>query len=303
MKVAALDLGTNTFILLIAEVREGRIEKVLHDEVRIVRLGQGVHQSRRFHPEALERAEACFKDFSQVIRKYDVSRTLACATSAARDVQNGQDLIDIAARHGIPVEIISGEQEAEYTFTGTLRGELEAPAMIVDTGGGSTEYILGEGSKIVARKSLDIGSVRLTEMFVTQHPIAPSEIKKMTSYIDEQLKLAKSALPSRASGAKLIAVAGTPTTLAAIDQGLPFETERVDGYRIPVERIEAWAKRLAAMKVEERQHLAGMEPKRADVIVAGALILMQSARAFAAKEIEVSTRGLRYGVAKRLASE
>jgi exopolyphosphatase/guanosine-5'-triphosphate,3'-diphosphate pyrophosphatase len=299
MRVAALDLGTNTFLLLIADVIDGQIKKVVHDEVRVIRLGQGVHQSREFHPDALARAESCFKDFSATIKKHGTAKVLACATSAARDVKNADKLVALALSENIPLKVISGEKEAEYTFSGTLRAPLTAPAIIVDTGGGSTEYILGDQSGLVARKSLDIGSVRLTELFISKHPVIDHEMAEMTSYIIESLKSAKSSLPP-VKKFKMIAVAGTPTTLATLDQGLPFESDRVDGYKLSIDRVEYWVRRLADMTVEQRQALAGMEPKRADVLVAGALILLLSMREFGASELEVSTRGLRYGVAKAL---
>lgn len=301
MRVAALDLGTNTFLLLIAEMWGGSIARVLHDEVRVVRLGQGVHENRSFHPDALKRAEDCFRDYAAVMKSFGVERVLACATSAARDVSNGSELIRIAAQYGIPVEIISGEKEAEYTFWGTFHEEPTEPVAIIDIGGGSTEYILGDQTGPISRKSLDIGSVRLTEMFVTEQPVPVHDMQKMTSYIQEKLNQIQSVIP-RDSVKKLIAVAGTPTTLAAVDQGILFDVAKIDGYTLPLSKLRLWVQKLAAMSIEERQALVGMEPKRADVIVAGSLILMLSCQCLDIREIEVSTRGLRYGVARDLAN-
>lgn len=303
MRVAALDLGTNTFILLIAEVEGGRVARVLHDEVRVIRLGQGVHQSRRFHPEALERARACFADYSAIIKKYQVERVQACATSAARDVTNGAELLKIAGQYEIPVEIISGEREAEFTFWGTVREPLLEPVLIVDVGGGSTELIHGDGGGIIGRVSVDVGAVRLTELLVTEHPVPSYEMAKLTSYIQPKLTEAMRALGPVAVG-RLTAVAGTPTTLAMIEQGLKeFSVERVDGFVLNMERMRFWVRRLAEMKVEDRQRIPGMEPKRADVIVAGSLILLLSMQTFGARELQVSVRGLRYGLARHLGGE
>ena len=299
MRVAAIDLGTNTFLLLVADVTGGRIDKVVHDEARVIRLGQGVNQTKRLHPEAMQRAEACFRDFSHTIQKLGVDQVRAAATSAARDVENGAELIELGARYGIPIDIISGEKEAELTFWGTFREELKGPAVIIDTGGGSTEYILGDQTGLVARASLDIGSVRLTEMFVTNHPIESSEVLKMSTYIQDRVATLRNRFPI-ALGTKLVAVAGTPTTLAAIDQGHAFESERVDGHILKLTKVRQFVQTMAAMTMEERQQLAGMEPKRADVIVAGALILMLSCQALGASEMEVSVRGLRYGLARKL---
>jgi exopolyphosphatase/guanosine-5'-triphosphate,3'-diphosphate pyrophosphatase len=299
MRVAALDFGTNTFILLVAEVNDGKIDQVLHDEVRVVRLGQGVHDNRRLHPEALARAEECLKDFSATIDRFVVDRALACATSAARDVSNGHELISLAAKYRIPVSIISGEREAELTFWGTIPDDLAEPVVIVDVGGGSTEYIHGDEHGIKARRSIDVGSVRLTEMFVRAHPVEPVAMKAMAAYIEERLHAIKTQIRVE-SPTKLIAVAGTPTTLAAVDQGLPFDYERVDGYCLTAAALRKWVQTFAAMTVAERQALSGMDPKRADVIVAGSLILMLSCETFQANAMEVSVRGLRYGIAKAL---
>ena len=315
MRVAALDLGTNTFLLLIAEVEPaesavhsvpGTITKVLHDEVQVIRLGQGVNQSREFHPEALARAEKCFRDYSKTIQDYKVDKILACATSAARDVKNGHLLIESATRYGIPIEIISGEREAELTFLGTI-DKSEGPVRIIDVGGGSTEYIGGVGTKLNSRVSVDIGSVRLTEKFVTRHPVPADEISLMKTEITKQIAKGLAAFNDSANTnraepvVKVIAVAGTPTTLATIEQGLAFESERVQGFRLKTSRLKYWVDRLASLSVEERQALAGMEPKRADVIVAGALILLTSAEMMNIDEMEVSIKGLRYGIARSLA--
>lgn len=302
MRVAALDLGTNTFILLIADVVNGRIERVLHDEVRVIRLGQGVHEHRKFHPEALARAEACFAGFHQVIQRHSVDRVLACATSAARDVSNREELFAIGKKYEIPIQVITGEMEAEFTFNGTVGDDLTQPVVIVDVGGGSTEFILGDETGMKVRKSIDIGAVRMTEMFVSQHPIPLGEMARMKTHIDEKLEDIRT-LFAGLSPSKLIAVAGTPTTLAAVDLQSTFDPERIDGYRLSLAKIQGWVDRFAAMTVEERQRLAGMEPKRADVIVAGSLILLLSCQAFRVQDIEVSIRGLRYGVARFLESQ
>jgi exopolyphosphatase / guanosine-5'-triphosphate,3'-diphosphate pyrophosphatase len=301
VKVAALDLGTNTFILLIADVVGGRVTRVYHDEVRVVRLGQGVHQTRRLHPEALARAEDCFAAFAKVIAENKVEKTLACATSAARDVINGQELVALAAKFNIPVQIISGEQEADATFWGTFDRPPEEPKMIIDIGGGSTEFIYGDKTGILARRSVDIGSVRLTELFVTEHPIPAIELAKLTGYVQPRLTEARAQL-GNPTVESMIAVAGTPTTLAMIEMGLAvFSSDRVDGYVLRLESLRHWVRRLAEMSVAERQGLIGMEPKRADVIVAGAMILTLAAQTFGCREFVVSARGLRYGIALQMA--
>jgi len=299
VKIAAIDLGTNTFLLLIAEVSGGKIEKVFHDEARVIRLGQAVDKTRRFHPEALARAKDCFLDFAHTIQKHGADKVRAVATSAARDVENGAELIALGADFGIPIDIIPGEMEAELTFWGTFKEDPKGPVAIVDTGGGSTEYILGGPKGIAKRVSLDIGSVRMTEKFITKHPVPSTELAAVTDHVKSQLEKIKKeyAIPS---GTNLVAVAGTPTTLAAIDQKRAFESSLVDGHVLSLERLRQFASDMAKMSVEDRTKLAGMEPKRADVIVAGAVILAESCAALGAKGLQVSVRGLRYGLARKL---
>ena len=310
MIVAGLDFGTNTCLLLVADVQQdGTIDRILQDEVRIVRLGQDVHKTKRLHPEALQRAEETFKEFSEIIMRHGCEKILACATSAARDVENGQELVELAAKYGIPVDIITGEREAELTFGGTFEAPLETPAFIIDVGGGSTEFILGDASGIRRRESVDIGSVRLTELFVSTHPVPHNELDKMSAYIDGKLlglreRFAKTVTDSKidlSAGIKVVAVAGTPTTLASMDQGLAFESDRVQGHVLTNANLETWLAKLSRMTIDERRDLAGMEPKRADVIVAGVMTLLKSSEALGARQLEVSTRGLRYGVARALA--
>ena len=296
MRAAAIDLGTNTFLCLIADVRDRKIAKVISDQVKVVRLGQGVHENRRFHPDALKRADETLKEFSQEIAKHNVDRIVACATSAARDVSNGEELLAIGRRHGIEIEIISGEREAECTFWGTVGRDLNETVGIIDVGGGSTEFMVGDAGGIQKKISIDIGSVRLTELFITQHPVPDFELKRVRDYISGKLSPLQDAFKGL-QPTKMIAVAGTPTTLAALDMGKPFDVETVHGYRLPLVKLNAWTKRLAGMTVEERQALSGMDPKRADVIVAGASVLAQGCEAMQASELIVSIQGLRYGIA------
>lgn len=311
MRVAAIDIGTNTILLLVAEVESDHRKgtTVLHDEARVIRLGQDVAATQRFHPDALARAEACLADYAAVIARFKPDRVLACATSAARDVSNGHELSAICARHNIALEVISGAREAELTFRGTVRPAQNDPVLVVDVGGGSTEFIYGANQTIQARQSLDIGAVRLTEMLVTGHPVAAPEMAALRNYVDQQLNslLLASSNQSKQifpkSMASLTAVAGTPTTLAALDLGETFNADHVEGYKFSAQRLGEWVDRLAKLSVAGRQSLIGMEPKRADVIVAGAVILERAMRAFESAEMVVSARGLRYGIAYELASD
>ncbi len=294
MRVAALDLGSNTSLLLIAEVDGHQITKVILDETRITKLGQGVHASRRFHPDALTRMRKCLMDYAQKIKTHQCEKVIAVATSAARDVANGNELVEMGRELGIPIHIIEGEREADLTFKGALsdRASTEGCA-VVDVGGGSTEIIF-QGPEGLKSQSLDVGSVRLTEMYIKAHPVDRTAMTKISQYV--QTEFAKVKL-SGAIITELVAVAGTPTTLAALEQQKAFDENLVNGYKLSVDRIQNWIGKLAKMTIAEREVLPGMQPKRSDVIVTGALILAGAVRALGKSEITVSTRGVRYGVA------
>lgn len=292
MRVAGLDFGTNTCLCLVADI-EGSQLRVLADEVEIVRLGQGVDINKSLHPEALKRFDVTLSRFSETISRLKPDRILACATSAARDSSNRDELIAIGKKYGIPIEIISGEKEAELTFRGTLSGEAPGPLAIVDVGGGSTELMFGEPGRLDSRVSLDVGAVRLTERFGTDVSAVSAMREAVLAAIE------KSKFRADGFSRRVIGVAGTPTTLAAVDLGLKtFDSERVHGHRFTLTAIENWIARLAPMSIEQRRALTGMEPKRADVIVAGLICLAEGLRALNEHELRVSTRGLRYGVAQ-----
>ncbi|MGE0762892.1 MAG: Ppx/GppA family phosphatase [Bdellovibrionales bacterium] len=294
--MAALDLGSNTFLLLIADLDGQNIKKVLLDETRVTRLGQGVHQAREFHPEALARADATLSEFAKAIAEHKCDKVVAVATSAARDVKNGIRLIEIGQRHGIPIQIISGQQEAEITYDGaTADFPADTAASVIDVGGGSTEVIGRWGDRLQGC-SVDVGSVRLTEMFLAQHPCRAEDMQRMQNYINQRIAEKKSLLPSGLKN--VIAVAGTPTTLAMLEQETEFDEARIHKFEMTNKKIWQWRDRLACLSVEQRQKLPGMQPKRADVLVAGATILASVVEALGAKGVIVSTKGVRYGVAR-----
>lgn len=309
VRVAGIDLGTNTCLCLIAdcEVNEAGVNlKVVRDEVRVVRLGQGVNATRSLHPEALARAEEVFKEFRRFLDEAKCEHVLAVATSAARDVTNGHLLIELGRKYGIPIEIISGEKEAELTFAGSIEPSWKGLTAVIDVGGGSTEIILGDENGIRARASADVGAVRLTEAYVTEHPIPHDQFNKMISRVREALQETKHKISKAMSETgtsfddinQIVGVAGTPTTLAAVDLGHAYESEIVHGHLFTRAKLEEWALKLSKMKVTERQMLAGMEPKRADVIVAGTICVTEAMRAIGGDTLKVSIRGLRYGVAQ-----
>lgn len=297
MRVAALDLGSNTFLLLIADVEDSKIQKIFLDETRVTRLGQGVHSQRVFHEEALARAELCLAEFSALIKKFNCEKVVAVATSAARDVSNGHLLIEMGAKYSIPISIVDGATEAKITFSGALDATMDSEnALVIDVGGGSTEIIGADSGRNVKGYSLNVGSVRLNEMFLKSHPCSKEDLSQLDAYVREQLRIHQESLP-KAKG-EVVAVAGTPTTLATLQLKKDFDEKLVHGFELSLEEIWSWRQRLAELSVVERQALPGMQINRADVLVAGASILALACEAVEANRVTVSTKGVRYGVAK-----
>lgn len=297
MKVAALDLGSNTFLCLIAEVNEGRITHVHSDDVEIVRLGQELDKTKKFNPEALMRADACLQKFSRIIQEQKPEKILAMATAAARDAENKEELFKLGVKHGIPIEIIAGGAEAGITYFGALSGlsDLQKDLLVIDIGGRSTEFIFGRATNLLASESYNIGCVKLTEKFITAQPTDVADIEAATLHIDEHILKAKALLPDYFKLDEVVAVAGTPTTLAAAEIGR-FDARLIDGFTLSRNKLKEWLKRLTSASVEQKIEM-GIPAGRADVILIGVITLLRTLEIFGADQIVVSTRGVRYGVA------
>jgi exopolyphosphatase / guanosine-5'-triphosphate,3'-diphosphate pyrophosphatase len=221
------------------------------------------------------------------------------ATSAARDAENKEELFRICEELNIPLEIIPGHKEAEITYRGAVSGLSSSHTrLVIDIGGGSTEFIFGEDQTILAGKSLDIGCVRLTEKFISVQPTPQNEIASLQEFIREQLQKIVQLAPKAPQ--EILAVAGTPTTIAQIEIG-HFDAEKIDGYILTERGLQNWLDKLTAMSVAEKIQ-AGVPEGRADVILVGVITLLETLRAFKLSKLTVSTRGVRYGVALELAS-
>ncbi len=297
MKVAALDLGSNTFLCLIAEVENQQIKKIYSDHVEVVRLGQGLSQSKLFHPEALIRADQCLSRFEKIITGNKPEKILAMATAAARDAENKEELFKIGKKYNIPIEVIPGEKEASITYQGGTSGlpPSEKNIMVIDIGGGSTEFIFGKGRNLIQGESFNIGVVKLTEKFISHQPTSQDQIINVTKFIDEHIDKALKVQPQGFQVDEILAVAGTPTALAAAQIG-EFIPEKVDGFSLTQKDLESWRERLTPATIEEKQKM-GIPQGRADVILTGVLILLQTLKKFKKEKLTVSTRGVRYGVA------
>jgi len=292
MRVAALDLGTNSTRLLVADVgRPGR-PVPLDRRMRITRLGQGVDGARRLHPDAVARTLAAVDEYKAVMDGFGVDAFRAVATSAARDAANRDDLFDPLARVlGRPPELLSGDEEARLSFLGATSGlgdEHPAPYLVVDIGGGSTEFVLGRDAPEAA-VSIDVGCVRITEQFLHSDPPAPDELSAAVQTVRIHLDDVDRAVPGAGSAATLVGLAGTVTTVAAIEMGLPgYDADAIHHFRLTRDAVEDVFRTLATETAEQRRHNPGLEPGRVDVIVGGAVVLVAVMRHWDHPELLVS---------------
>ena len=279
MRVAAIDCGTNSIRLLVAESGpDGRMVE-LDRRLELVRLGQGVDATGEFHPEALQRTFTAVNSFAEVIRGFGCERIRFVATSAARDAHNRELFFaGIRERLGIDPEVIPGDEEARLSFSGALSGVAPdaEPVLVIDIGGGSTELIVGgRGGEIAHAISLDVGSVRLRERFLHSDPPSAEEVAGATSFIDGLLD---SSGVEFGSVRRFIGVAGTATSLSAIHQGLAeYQRERVHGSALQPDEMRQLAQDLLATPVARIEATTCLPVKRAEVICGGALVLARIA--------------------------
>jgi exopolyphosphatase / guanosine-5'-triphosphate,3'-diphosphate pyrophosphatase len=305
-RVAAIDCGTNSIRLLIAEPTGSGGLRELDRRLEIVRLGKGVDASGEFHPDALQRTFTVVDQYAELIRKADVPvpRVRFVATSAARDAGNRDSFFaGIEQRLGVLPEVISGATEAHLSFLGALsRVTPEGqPVLVMDIGGGSTELITGSAAGEIYRAiSLDVGSVRVTERFLKQNPVADDDLARATEYVDDLL--AGSGVEFASIGT-WIGVGGTATTLAGVYLGLEhYDREQVHGAVIALPAVPELLHRLARMTVEEVKALPSMHPGRADVITGGALVEARIAARLKVADLIVSESDILDGIALQLAT-
>jgi exopolyphosphatase / guanosine-5'-triphosphate,3'-diphosphate pyrophosphatase len=303
MRVAVVDIGTNSTRLLVAEVEQGKLRE-LERRTTVTRLGEGLEATGRLSEAAIGRVSEALAAYRDVIDRLGAERTVAVATSAMRDAENGPEFRDeIQRRFDLDARTISGDEEARLTFLGATAGrDVGAATLVIDIGGGSTEYVIGRpGADPDFHVSTRMGSVRHTERHLHDDPPTETELAALA---EDARAIVESDVPAevRERVGAGIAVAGTATSLAAIDQELdPYDPERVHGYRLSQANCERLVAQLARLPVAERREVAGLHPDRAPTIVAGAGILLESMRAFGLEEVEVSEHDILHGAA--LASE
>jgi exopolyphosphatase/guanosine-5'-triphosphate,3'-diphosphate pyrophosphatase len=302
MRVAAIDCGTNSIRLLIADIDSSNFREI-YRTMEIVRLGQGVDQNKAFHPDAIARTLAAVDLFAQEISKRGVEHIRFCATSATRDATNRELFIDgVKQRLGVEPEVISGEEEARLSFIGAIKefAQSDAPFLVVDIGGGSTEFVYGH-SDVEFAKSVNIGCVRMTERNIHSDPPKAEEIENARRDIQEAIAVADSVVPIT-QAKTLIAVAGTATSVAASALNLEiYDRQLIHLSHVSAEQTHHVAITFAAMNAEERSHVGFLHPGRADVFAAGSLVLSEIMKATGAKEFVASEADILDGIAWSLA--
>lgn len=324
---ASIDVGTNTMLLLIAEIEEyvespasveskeqgaqlkepvynnqlnRSIKRVLEDRVQYARLGQGIRQSKAFHPEAMARAEKIFKEYKSLCDECGVQKITCVGTSASRNATNASEFYQrIFEQTGIQAKIISGETEASISFLGGLLPNQDPlRTAIMDIGGGSTEFVTQKTVEVSPLgQSIEIGCVMATEGFLKGDPYEKEGLAKLENHLRETWKKLTPELQEELRIKEWTGVAGTATTLAALDLKLSsFISTKVDNYRLSRCEVGDWYESLAIMSQSQRERMSVIGPGRADIMVAGVLILLTAMEVFDKQDIVVSSRGLRQGV-------
>jgi exopolyphosphatase / guanosine-5'-triphosphate,3'-diphosphate pyrophosphatase len=289
MRVGVVDLGTNSTRLLVADVHDGRVDEVRRG-VQITRLGESVDERRKLLPLPIARVRNVLSDFRRELDTLGAERVLAIGTSAIRDAENGEAFLgEVEWSYGFTTRLLSGEDEALLTRRGVANGRLlDDDTLVLDVGGGSTELITADSNT-----SLDVGCVRLTERFLHTDPPTRDELAAAADASREPLPAL--------DPVKAIGVAGTVTSLAAVELG-GYDPERVHGHRLSREAVEGQLEHLASLPLAQRRALAGLEPERAPVIVAGAVIVREVLAHYGLDALEVSERDLLHGAALEAAA-
>jgi exopolyphosphatase / guanosine-5'-triphosphate,3'-diphosphate pyrophosphatase len=297
MRVAVVDMGTNSTRLLVAEV-DGEVRE-LERRSTVTRLGRGVDTSSQLAAEAIEEVCDTVGEYISLYEPLEPERVAAIATSAVRDAENsGAFIAELRERFALDARILDGGEEARLTYLGACTGRQAANGtLVVDIGGGSTELIVGTGPKMGFYASLQAGVVRHTERYISGDPPTPSELEELAGDVHRLISAELEGQPI-VHATDAVAVAGTPTSLAAIDQHLdPYDPERVHGYRLELDAVQHMLSELASMPLSERLEVKGLHRGRAPTIVAGVVILMEVMRAFGLSAIEVSEHDILYGAA------
>ena len=296
MLKASIDLGTNTCLLLIAEMRGEVVSEIIGDYSTMVRLGEGVDQKRELQSAPMERVIKCLKDYSEKVKAAGLTPpdVVGVATSQARDAKNSAEFFSrVQKETGFQFRTLSGDEEAHFTFLGALLPKMEpSQTTVIDIGGGSTEITTLKGGQ-----SVDIGSVRLRERFLKADPVSASEFAACQKEIDQALQVFELENQDWSKVSSFVGVAGTLTTLAQWQLDLPkFDREKIDSMVLTSEQVGQMIQKLKELSIAQRAQIPAIGPDRADVILPGAMILLSAMRTLGFEKCQVSTRGLRFGV-------
>jgi exopolyphosphatase / guanosine-5'-triphosphate,3'-diphosphate pyrophosphatase len=304
MRRAVVDIGTNSTRLFIAEVCDGRIREVLERRTEITRLGAGVDADGRLSEEAMERVFAVLDTHRALIDRHRVTDAVAALTSAVRDAANGEEFAAaVRSRWGLEPHVLSGDEEARLTFLGATSERDPSdrtPILVIDIGGGSTEFVIGTGREMQFHVSNQAGVVRQTERFLHSDPPTGPELEALARDVR---KILRAGVPEerRRAVQHAIAVAGTATSMASIAQELePYDPDKVEGYVVTVSECRRICERLAGLTLAERREVRGLHPDRAPTIVAGAIILLETLALFGRDAVEVSEHDILIGAALAL---
>ncbi len=295
MRIASIDIGTNTILLLIAEVEGEKLEPLFEMET-IVRLGEGVHKNGILSKEAMDRGLQTLTQYLGRCQTMGVQRIFAAGTSALREAKNSDDFLKLVKENlNLSIEVISGEEEAQLSFLAVSKDlkEVQKPILVVDIGGGSTEFILGKGERIEQWVSLPLGSVRFTEQFLLSDPVREKEWEKMEGEIRKLLVH----IPHSGEAFSMVAVGGTATTLASVEQGLKeFTIAKIHHFLLIKEALGKQLLLYRSKTLEERKKIPGLPSNRADVVLAGGAILYRAMEELNCPSALVSCHGIRYGL-------
>ena len=301
MRLAVIDVGTNTVRLLVAESDEPSAYRPLLAAQAITRLGQGLLPTKRLQPEPIRRTLEVLRRFRELAEAHGAAMIIAVGTSALREAENRTQFTTAArGETGVHITVIPGEEEARLALLGVRAGLPDAPArlLMMDIGGGSTELLLADGEAIRAAVSTDLGAVRLTESWLHGDPPTPAELESVRRTAAGYFERARSGeLRDLAGADAFVGTAGTVTSLAAVDLALvPYDPSRVTGHRLTRDRVAGWLQRLAALRLEDRRQVPGLEPARADIIVAGTVVCLTAMDVLGFPALTVSDGGLREGI-------
>jgi exopolyphosphatase / guanosine-5'-triphosphate,3'-diphosphate pyrophosphatase len=295
-RVAVIDVGTNSARLLVADVKGEHVSPVERRST-VTRLGRGVDLSGRLSAEAIEDACEAIGQYVERLWELGSGTVAAIATSAVRDAANGEAFVaELRERFALSARVLDGGEEAQLSYLGaTAERRPERPTLVVDIGGGSTELIVGTGEEVAFHASLQAGVVRHTERHIASDPPTAVELEALATDVRGTMETVLADAPAAEQG---IAVAGTPTSLAAVEMGLePYDPERVHGHVLSLRSIQRMLSQLASAPLAERVKIPGLHPDRAPTIVAGVVILVESMRAFGLEEMAVSEHDILYGTA------